>query len=185
MSFTPVLGNRAPENVVLLDVATHETTARPRWAIIEQVAASVLSRLGDPQPPMSALSLADALGFEVKTGFPGIPAADSAPFRYRLRHDRDLIEVPSCASGRELHELVATALGEWLLWRAGLQPSGDDAVNLAAALMLPGAQAASYLAPTVAALAAVHIHCTDALIRRRREACSVLFWATWGPGGSS
>jgi hypothetical protein len=142
---------------------------------MERVAASVLAAVGEPRPPVSALALADSLGFEVKRGFPGIPEALAAGFGYRLRFDRWLIEVPDAAEGRRLHELVATALGEWVLWRAGYEATPDCAAYMAAAMMMPLRCRETFFRVPLKRIVAVHRHCSVELISRRLEACAALF----------
>jgi hypothetical protein len=147
---------------------------------MERVAASVLAAVGEPQPPVSALALADSLGFEVKRGFPGIPAALAAGFGYRLRFDRGLIEVPDAAEGRRLHELVATALGEWVLWRSGYEATPDSAAYVAAAMMMPLRCHETLFGASLKRVAAIHRFCSVSLISRRLEACAALLDARRG-----
>jgi hypothetical protein len=136
------------------------TTSQPQKAAWEEgVALGLLEELGDPDPPMNALSLARACGLRVvETSGPGARLVD------------DTIEVPARARPVRLHGLVAHELGHWALARAGERSDEFSADYVAGALMLPRTAFDRDLRATgwdLRELRAKHVHCSAELIARR------------------
>lgn len=133
---------------------------------IEAGASELLASIGNPAPPGSALALADAFGFAVKRGFPGIPDDIADALRARLLQERNLIEVANGLYGREMHEAVAHELGHWALSCFDLPQSEGAAYEMAAALMMPAFDASA----TLERLLQQHPFCSLRLIEIRRQA---------------
>lgn len=93
----------------------------------EGVALDVLEATGFERPPVDALELAGACGFDVRPG----------ERLLRARRVGDLIEVNVKLRSVALHGAVAHELGHVALERAGEDDSEDGARYLAGALMLP------------------------------------------------
>jgi len=146
-----------------------------RLAAIEASAVELLAAIGNPPPPVSALALADAFGFAVKRGFPGIPTAVADALKSRLLADRWLIEVSPTLAGRLLHEAVAHELGYWVLAQFSLPPSEADADAMAAALMMPLVHSAPDAQAPLEALLDRHRFCTLRLIDRRIQSLAKAF----------
>jgi hypothetical protein len=125
----------------------------------EGVALGVLQDLGDPDPPMNAFSLANALGLKVVET--GVRTA-------RLVGDTILLSAK--ARPVRQHGLIAHELGHWALMQVGQQDTEDSASYVGAALMLPQRHFSADLKATgwdLRELRAKHIHCSAEMIARR------------------
>lgn len=148
------------------------TTSQPQKAAWEEgVALGLLEELGDPDPPMNALSLARACGLRVVE-------ADIRGARISGR----TIKVDARARHVRQQGLVAHEIAHWALARAKEANTEGAADYVAGALMLPRRGFDKDLKVTgwdLRELRAKHVHCSAELIARRivnlRDAC-VTIW---------
>lgn len=134
----------------------------------------VLQEIGDPDPPMNAFSLANAVGLKVVEL--NIKSACLAG---------DTILVSARARPVRQHGLIAHELGHWALMQAGEDDPESSASYVGAALMLPQRGFSADLRATgwdVRELRAKHVHCSAEMIARRIVALRDAVVAIWDNG---